>query len=88
LKLPSGREVELRRPTYGEIRDAREARGAGGRDAFYAYMYPVLTNLSLDDVYALDGADGLALEAALDATLSPRKEDDEAPFVPPSSPST
>ena len=88
MKLPSGKDVSVRRPTYGEIRDARLAFQSGTKDDFYMFLYPRLTTLTLDEVNALDGADGLALEAAVDATLLPRREEEERPFETASSPTS
>lgn len=88
MKLPSGKEITLRRPTYGEIKEARAARRNGTIDDFYSALYPLLTGLSLDEISKLDGADGLALENAVDASLAPRKEEEEAPFENSSSPAS
>lgn len=88
--LPSGIEVTIRRPSFGEIRAARRASqeaGLNGKDAFYVAMWP-LVSLTAAEINALDGADGLALEKAIDATLLPRKATEEDPSVPDSSPSS
>lgn len=89
MKLPSGKDVPFRRPTYGEIKEARALlRSTGDKDAFYDHTFACTTGLSAQDIGQLDAADGLALERAIDECLIPRKEEDEAPFDPSSSPSS
>lgn len=85
MQLPSGQNVNFRRPSYGELREARKILNGQDREAFYSHFYGLLTGLSTDEVDALDAADGLALERAVDAALLPRKEDEERPFGPSSS---
>lgn len=83
MNLPSGRELQLKELTYGDIRDAENAQADSGKPGLFIYfdrLMAAMGGLSLDEVRALSVADGRALFEAVRVAQGGRPAQAEGPF--------
>lgn len=80
FKLPSGREVELREPTWGDELHVITSGLKDPEEFTYAKFAVIAPSLTREEVAALSRLDGRALNKEVSRIFEGRPEDQEAPF--------
>ena len=81
FKLPSGRVVETREPTWGEEVHAISTGLADPESFTWAKFAVVVPGLSLEEIKALNRKDGRALMEEVNQIWQGRSEEAEIPFA-------
>ena len=84
MRLPSGREVELPDPLFGELIHTAVLGAENVEEVLYAKFAIIVPGLTREEISGLDRADGFALLAEVTRLWDGRPEEQEAPFETPS----
>ena len=80
MRLPSGREVELHDPVFGELMHTSVLGAENIEELLYAKFAIIVPGLTREEIFALNRADGLALLAEVSRLWDGRPEEQEVPF--------